>query len=437
MGINKLNILFENATQYKGKFKTIIIDGSNMIITQITAIKSSLLKDNLYSPWNTCNLNIIEQFYRILNNTVNFLISKLQAIKGLLMDNGEIIFVTDSLEDPKYITNDNRILNMKSDEREKRKQSQDRTIKILEQIERIKLDYGIYENGICINETEIKNLFNQMDFYNNPKHYLMLSDLIIRMLIGKINNVTYIKAISEADFVIKNLANLYNENPVLVMSKDTDYYVLLSEIPNVYKTDISLGNAIHYPYEIWNEILNYNISQTELVYIVTLIGNDYVSHESLLSMTEDGNKNINRIRGMLNIDNTFHSEILNSKMKKIKPLITFNLNSITNRSNFDTLINNIKDDQLKQRYRDSIIIYESWMLNSDFIILSTNDDEIEDLTRNKMEYILKYCGEIYNWIPSEIETCIESKLKNGEGFEIINDIYEFYEDICEDYLGMC
>ena len=48
---------------------------------------------------------------------------------------------------------------MKSDEREKRKQSQDRTIKILEQIERIKLDYGIYENGICINETEIKNLF--------------------------------------------------------------------------------------------------------------------------------------------------------------------------------------------------------------------------------------------------------------------------------------
>ena len=184
-------------------------------------------------------------------------------------------------------------------------------------------------------------------------------------------------------------------------------------------------------------MLNYDISQTDLAYIVTLIGNDYVGHETLLSLGDNCDKNINRIKGMLNINNTFISEIVNSKMKKIKPLITFDVNSLTSKNEFDILINNIKDVSLKQQYKDSIIIYDSWMLNSDFTILNTNDEEIEELTRHKMEYILKYCGEIYNWNPSEIESCIENKLKNNEGFEIINDIYEFYEDICEEYLGLC
>lgn len=434
MGINKLNTLFENATQYKGKFKTIIIDGSNMIVTQLTAMQADMKRNNLYSPWDTINLNIIEQFYKILNSTVNILISKLQVIKSLLTDGGEIIFVTDSPEDPKYITNDGKILYMKSIERELRKQKQDRSNKISEQIERIKLTYGIYENGECINEKEIINLFNQMDFYNNPKHYLMLSDLIIKTLIGKVSGITYIKAISEADFVIKNLASVYNEYPVLVMSRDTDYYMLLSELPNVYKTDISVGMSIHYPYEIWEEILGYKIPQNKLSYIVTLIGNDYVGHQSLLSMGDDTNKNIERIKGMLNINGKFINEIMYSKMKKIKPLIKFEPKDLTSIDELNDIFDNIKDDSLKQHYKNSIIIYDSWRLNFDFVILKSNEDEIEELTTKKIEYILKYCGEIYNWQPNEIETCIENKFKTGEGFEIINDIYDFYEDICDEYL---
>ena len=321
MGINKLNTLFENATQYQGKFKTIIIDGTNLIVTQLSAIKAMLLNEHIYSPWATINMNIIEQFYKILNDTTNSLISRLQSLKSLLTSDGEILFITDSSEEPKYVTIDDRVLYMKSIEREKRKQSQDRSGKISEQIERIKLEYGVYVNDECINENEIKDLFNQMDFYNNPKHYLMLTDLIIKMLIGKVHSTTFIKAISEADFVIKNLAASYNEQPVLVMSRDSDYYVLLSDLKNVYKTDISIGKAIHYPNQIWNEILGFNITQKQLSYVVTLIGNDYVGHEQLLGMTNDTDKNINRIKGLLNISGGFKTEILKSKMKKIKSLI--------------------------------------------------------------------------------------------------------------------
>lgn len=450
MGINKLNTLFENATQYQGKFKTIIIDGTNLIVTQLSAIKAMLLKDHIYSPWATINMNIIEQFYKILNETTSSLISRLQSLKSLLTLDGEILFITDSFEEPKYITTDNRVLYMKSIEREKRKQSQDRSKKISEQIERIKLEYGVYVNDECINENEIKDLFNQMDFYNNPKHYLMLTDLIIKMLIGKIHSTTFIKAISEADFVIKNLATSYNDQPVLVMSRDSDYYVLLSDLKNVYKTDISIGKAIHYPNQIWNEILGFNITQKQLSYIVTLIGNDYVGHEQLLNMTDNTDKNINRIKGMLNIDGGFKTEILKSKMKKIKNLIKINPNNITTNNEFENIINNIEDSELKDQYKNSIIIYDSWMLNFDFIILDTNEDEIEELTRRKMEYILKYCGVIYNWNPSQIENCIKNKFKiqdenndvfedvsedvSNVNFEIINDIYEFYEDICEEYL---
>lgn len=439
MGINKLNTLFENATQYKGKFKTIIIDGTNLIVTQLSAIKSALLKDHLYSPWGTINMNIIEQFYIILNNTVNSIITKLQSIKYLLTSDGEIIFITDSSEEPKYVTTDGRILYMKSIEREKRKQSQDRSTKILEQIERIKMDHGIYdEDGNCLNEEEIKNIFNQMDFYNNPKHYLMLTDLVIKMLIDSVNNTTFIKAISEADFVIKNLASLYNESPVLVMSRDSDYYVLLSDLQNVYKTDISIGKAIHYPYEIWKEIMDHDISSTELFYIATLIGNDYVGHEQILSMTDNTDKNINRIKGLLNLENKFASEIANSRMKKIKPLIKFKPTNKLVEKDFQSMIRNIQDDKLREQYSDSIIIYNSWMLNFDFIILSTNEEEIEELTQSKMEYILKYCGTIYDWNTSNINDVIKNKLKNtheGDEFEIVDNIYEFYEDICEEYLG--
>ena len=78
------------------------------------------------------------------------------------------------------------------------------------------------------------------------------------------------------------------------------------------------------------------------------------------------------------------------------------------------------------------------MLNFDFIILSTDEEEIEKLTRNKMEYILKYCGTIYDWNTSNIDMVIKNKLKNtheGDEFEIVDNIYEFYEDICEEYLG--
>ena len=439
MGINKLNTLFENATQYKGKFKTIIIDGTNLIVTQLSAIKSMLLKDHLYSPWGTINMNIIEQFYIILNNTVNSIISRLQSIKYLLTSDGEIIFITDSSEEPKYITTDGRTLYMKSIEREKRKQSQDRSMKILEQIERIKMEHGIYdEDGNCLNENEIKNLFNQMDFYNNPKHYLMLTDLVIKMLIGTVNNTTFIKAISEADFVIKNLASFYNESPVLVMSRDSDYYVLLSDLPNVYKTDISIGKAIHYPYEIWKEILNHDVTSNDLFYIATLIGNDYVGHEQILSMTDNTDKNINRIKGLLNLENKFASEISNSRMKKIKPLIKFKPTSKLIEKDFQSIFRNIQDDKLREQYVDSIIIYNSWMLNFDFIILSTDEEEIEELTKNKMEYILKYCGTIYDWNTPNINEVIKNKLKNtheGDEFEIIDNIYEFYEDICEEYLG--
>lgn len=450
MGINKLNTLFENATQYQGKFKTIIIDGTNLIVTQLSAIKSMLLKDHIYSPWATINMNIIEQFYKILNDTTNSLITRLQSLKSLLTSDGEILFITDSSEEPKYITIDNRVLYMKSIEREKRKQSQDRSGKISEQIERIKLEYGVYVNDECINENEIKDLFNQMDFYNNPKHYLMLTDLIIKMLIGKVHSTTFIKAISEADFVIKNLAASYNEQPVLVMSRDSDYYVLLSDLKNVYKTDISIGKAIHYPNQIWNEILGFNITQKQLSYVVTLIGNDYVGHEQLLSMTDDTDKNINKIKGLLNISGGFKTEILKSRMKKIKSLITIDPNDVTTNNEFDSIINNIEDPNLRDQYKNSIIIYDSWMLNFDFVILDTNEDEIEELMRRKMEYILKYCGVIYNWNPSQIESCIKNKFKNKSeivdtledtpsdvpevNFEIINDIYEFYEEICEEYL---
>ena len=72
-------------------------------------------------------------------------------------------------------------------------------------------------------------------------------------------------------------------------------------------------------------------------------------------------KNINRIKGLLNLENKFASEIANSRMKKIKPLIKFKPTNKLVEKDFQSMIRNIQDDKLREQYVDSIIIYNSWM----------------------------------------------------------------------------
>ena len=417
MGIEKLNTLLSNATQYSGKFDTIIIDGSNLLITFISAVVSGIKRENHYGPWSTFNQDPVRILYEIINQSTDSILMNLNIIKRTLLNkNGKIIFVIDSSNEPKYITYDNQILYLKSDERKIRKQKQDRSKTINEQLEKIKLEYGCFVEEECINEDMISNFYLQLDYFNNVGNYLKLMPLIINNVIKNIENVTFIQAISEADFVIKNLANFYNDHPVLVMSEDTDYFLLLSDIENAYKTSIKTKQPIYYPYEFWKETINYNIDYEELIYIATLIGNDYVSHKSYLTMdSKNGEKNINRIKGLCNVDNHLYEDIESSRMKKIKSILQdFKPESITTTDDFQNIFNNLDQD-----YRNAIIIYESWMFNSDYAILTYNENDFDNL----LEELLKKYSQQFKFIISfnkyNLNNIINIVFKNNE-INIVN-----------------
>lgn len=414
MGIEKLNTLLANATHYEGKFRTIIIDGSNMLITFISAIVSGIKRENNYAPWSTFNQDIVRILYEIINQSTDRILTNLNIIKKTLLDKkGEIIFVIDSSEEPKYITNDNRVLYLKSDERKIRKQKQDRSKTINEQLEKIKLEYGYFIGKECLNESVLTNLFLQLDYFNNVGNYIKLMPLIINNIANNVEKVRFIQAISEADFVIKNLANTHNKRPVLVMSEDTDYFLLLSDIKRAYKTSIKVKQPIYYPYKFWKEIIGCDIGYNELIYITTLIGNDYVSHKSYLTMdAKNGEKNINRIKGLCNIDNHLHDDIKSSRLKKIKMITqNFNPESISTVEDFRRIF-----DNLDQEYKNAIAIYESWMLNFEYKNLEYNEITFNNL----LEELLKKYSQRFKFIISFDKYNLNNIINNTFNNNVVN-----------------
>lgn len=417
MGIEKLNTLLINATQYGGKFDTVIIDGSNLLITFISAVVSSIKHENHYGPWSTFNQDVIRILYEIINQSTDSVLKNLNIIRRTLLNkNGKIIFIIDSSNEPKYITYDKHVLYLKSDERKIRKQKQDRSKIINEQLEKIKLEYGCFINEECINEDIISNLYLQLDYFNNIGNYLKLMPLIINNVMKNIENVTFIQAISEADFVIKNLANFYNDTPVLVMSEDTDYFLLLSDIENVYKTSIKVKQPIYYPYEFWKETISHNIGYEELIYVATLMGNDYVSHKSYLTMdAKNSEKNINRIKGLCNIDNHLYEDIESSQMKKIKSILqNFKPKSISTTDDFQKIFDNLDQD-----YKDAITIYQSWMFNSDYKIISYNENDFRNLLENLLEKYSQQFQSIISFDKHHLNNMITAIFKDNL-FNFIN-----------------
>lgn len=410
MGIEKLNTLLINATQYEGKFDTIIIDGSNLLITFISAVVSGIKKKNYYAPWNTFNLDLIRILYEIIHQTTDSILLNLNLIRRCLLNkNGKIIFIVDSNIEPSYITYNNKILYLKSEERKARKQKQDRSKLINEEIEKIKLEYGIFIGDSCINENEIINLFSQLDYFNNVGNYLKLIPIILHNVMKNVDNITFIQAISEADFVIKNLANIYNDHPVLIMSEDTDYILLLSDIENVYKTSIKVKQPIYYPYEFWKEIINEQISYDKLIYITTLMGNDYVGHKTFLTMdTKNNEKNINKIKGLCNIDNHLNDDIKNSAMKKIKPILTdFKPNGFSTIKDYENIFN-----KLDEEYNNAILIYNSWIYNFNYNIIIYEKNSFETLLENILNKYKQTFKFIIKFDKSDLDNNIKINFKN-------------------------
>lgn len=430
MGIKNLNILLQNVKTCKIKsFNTIIIDGSNLIISFLSAIKSSMKSNNYNQQLEMCELNLIEQMFILINETVDSISKKLFSLFKFLEKNGEIIIVLDSPGHPKYITYDDLIYELKTEEQEKRREK----TKINENIEKILIDLQeeFYSetnlNFECeddilfkIDET-IKERFislDQLNYFDDPSNLFSLIPIILQYLMIKFKQIHFIRAISEADFVIKNLAYYYQNS--LILSKDTDYLIFLSEFENVYVSDFKI-EKIYHPYSLWREIFNFEITFDQLLALSLILGNDFTAHNSIITLTKKRD-NIKMICGLFNFDNTFEREIRSSRLKIIKEYIKdFYPTEIISGEEWIKLIS--KDNK---RYEIAYKIYKSWSFNFDFVKFST--ENVLDMIKNKISKLQKSFEQIYLFQTSNFSENINNFIFNNQRVEE-KDPYEYYLEL--------
>ena len=355
MGIINLNQIAEGAKVYDIKANTAIIDGSNLIYIYLCTA-SKCLKDPL--SYRNYNVNIIDveieqQIYSIVEQALLSLIKYTYSLYGKLTNERNIIFVFDPYKEPKYIINhkifteetieeinDIKIeeeYEMKKDERKKRAEHKAVDVDNLISKELDKLveinNSDVNNEVLTINEiTQLLNISNMNkikdnNLFQNPKMLNKLTAFIIKEflyicnkydktdfeftkynILNKLSNnvsshIHFIQAISEADLVITDLAGIFNYDKVVVCSRDTDYFILLSDIPNVYKSDIFVRDY-YLVSEMWKQ-LSENITYEDIIAIATLSGSDYTNKDAIMTF------NIDNYRKLIN-----HEQVSGRKIKQ-------------------------------------------------------------------------------------------------------------------------
>lgn len=358
MGIINLNQIAKEAKVYNIKANTAIIDGSNLIYIYLCTA-SKCLKDPL--SYRNYNVNIIDveieqQIYSIVEQALLSLIRYTYFLYGQLTNERNIIFVFDPYKEPKYIINhkiftEETIENieeinnikieeeyeMKKDERKKRAEHKvvDVDSLISKELDKLVKINNSDVNNEVLTINEITQLLNISDMnkikdnnlFQNPKMLNKLTAFIIKEflyicnkydktdfeftrynILNKLSNnvsnhIHFIQAISEADLVITDLAGIFNYDKVVVCSRDTDYFILLSDIPNVYKSDIFVGNY-YLVSEMWKQ-LSENITYEDIIAIATLSGSDYTNKDSIMTF------NIDNYRKLIN-----HEQVSGRKIRK-------------------------------------------------------------------------------------------------------------------------
>lgn len=315
---------------------------------------------------NIIDVGIEQQIYSIVEQALLSLIKYTYYLYGKLTNERNIIFVFDPYKEPKYIINhkifkeeifkediieldeeeiiklinkenQEHVYEMKKDERKKRFNQKNIDVNNIINNELNKL---VEINNSNINNKtlelcEITQLLNISDIneikdnniFQNPKILNKLSSFIIKEFLYICNksnftdfeftkhnilnhisdnvssHIHFIQAISEADLVITDLAGIFNYDKVVVCSRDTDYFILLSDIPNVYKTDIFIRDY-YLVTELWKQIDD-NITYDDIIAIATLSGSDYTNKDKIMGF------DIEEYRKLLN-----HQEVKGIKIKQ-------------------------------------------------------------------------------------------------------------------------
>ena len=469
MGVQNLNnIIHTWPASNQQVFHRVIIDGTNLIFNKLSRYLSFLKKQYPIVEWNSINANLIYQTKFIIEQTtddivnyINRIVQKYKTVEIFLVFDpkatpsyviyGDLEDIYDNdlhLRDNPFITNlltteeleNNEVvaLNIKSDEQEIRRKFANKESYIESKIR----DIDLLDIDNTIKET-IKSIFQQSYHYLNSSKLLRLSNVILDMLRIRFNNkqVYIVHAQNEADLVIKNIAlnnvgfnsTLPDEHNTLIISTDTDYYILFSNIPNTYITTLSIDN-IYYPFEGWQSLLQGSFSYETVIRLAPMMGNDYTTHKYLITPET----NYNDICNLLNINGKFEMIKKNKKKKLYKMIMnyTVNENDLVPLEDIDNMVceysKKFDEGWYFKRYLLSVVVYKNWNIYNECEILhnTINEDEMKLQVDGEMENVMKYLfnchGKLYKWNDSYM---FKDWNKFMESVVVVNDPNENYNSV--------
>ena len=373
---NKIRDKYGTPIDDEIEFTKVIIDASNLIHTYLSAGYSDLLKQCGKYDFGGIKLDILSQCIQVVANVENAVRNYIHSIMKK-HPKADITLVLDPIKTPEYIIDsgnkdvelvylreifpDTKLnigtrslfhVNMKEKEQKKR-QGADKIQEILD----------AHEDS----DEEFKQLVKESMLLGSQHKIILLMEPLLSLLLDEFKNikkVRFVRAKCEADLLIKNLAYEYKDETVLVRSKDTDYYFLLSDFEWCYCSDLKATAPIYNPNELWNTFLDEKFSYELIVRLSPLIGNDYTAHMNIVNASKDDD-----IKMFINMDNSFKqlsSKRNNTKLKQIYNIAT--KNNFIDDINEDELIDCVLLDEMIRLYDFnyfksyylSVIIYIEW-----------------------------------------------------------------------------
>jgi hypothetical protein len=344
MGITDLN----NITKEDGvlmyndnDFDIIIVDGSNVIDVLIYGYKNALIEET--DPGFILG--------ELINGVYGIFVSKINSYKKKYHCK-EIIITFDT---PK-------ILNYTI----QRKWIIDKDTGNI--IENEKIEYQIKqfkEEERELRKAQKSKPKKRDTFVDKDSNILSIIPLVIGMLIDTYehdNMVRIIETQDEADFVIRNLVSFYSSfyDSILVVSEDTDYFILLCDIPNAYKTGAKRATQgiVYNPKQLFENLLHTS-NYLEVIFISLFAGCDYTVHNMILSM-----KMPNNYKLLYNNPNELHKH-KSLKFIKNKYIPYYEHEPDTRLELFIDIIQRVQTD-LKSKLVDLMNLYYSWCFINKF-----------------------------------------------------------------------
>ena len=449
MGILKLNDLFKSCqTEELNKhYNIIIIDGSNMIFQTLCAQLSQMKKSGLLiSQWDTINADLLTQISYIIKYSVERIHDTIQQY----YDNGaeEIVLVLDPADTPNYLFSPSFsynhkyqdildrdlqkgvdvVLNIKSDEQEKRRIAADKTKAKDDFIHEIETFDVLDETQ----KTQLIEVFKQSYTFNETRELLRLGKYVLKEVYRTFNDKPFkiIDAIDEADLVIKNIAAEYDSDKlILVLSADTDYNVLFSDMPNVDTCSLIKRYIIYNPHRCWHSLFKDSacFDYDHILRCAALFGNDYTVKNFLVSAIN-----------FSDVLKLFEGRIKMLRCGTNAKKITKFANSITDEDfdSSDILPLDLLDDFLYRwdqhyfkQYYMSNIIYTNWNAYNHYTVMAT-PDELE-CTRELETFWFSFIPEpfkLYKWQPEYIFTDWPKFFETLEtiDFECVDVLIDYY-----------